>query len=68
MASSHKKASGKLKRKNQISDLIHKAEKTRLNENIHESIIYLNQAKEKKQQTRGSIPGSFNSGRLWFLL
>ena len=50
MASLHKKASGKLKRKNQILDLIHKAEKMRLNENIDESIIYLNQAKKKNNK------------------
>ena len=40
-------ATGKLKREEQIFDLIRKAEKMRLNENIDESIIYLNQAKEK---------------------
>ena len=42
----------KLKRQNEISDLIHKAEKMRLNENIDESIIYLNQAKEKNKKVK----------------
>ena len=40
----------KLKRKNQIFDLIDKAEKMRSYENIDESIIYLNQAKEKNNK------------------
>ena len=39
-----------LKKKNQILDLVHKAEKMRLNENIDESIIYLNQAKKKNNK------------------
>ena len=43
-------ATGKLKREEQIFDLIRKAEKMRLNENIDESIIYLNQAKEKNSK------------------
>ena len=39
-----------LKKKNQILDLVNKAEKMRSNENIDESIIYLNQAKEKNNK------------------
>ena len=39
-----------LKKKNQILDLVNKAEKMRSNENMDESIIYLNQAKEKNNK------------------